>query len=405
MEEVTTENTLAVKRTRENANGQGTYYWVKSRNRYVAQIHDIYGVRRSKVCKTKKQCQLWLEEQKRARHFGNSTYSLHSKQTVAEFLNGWVELPKSSGSPETKRGYKNVIKNHINPAMGTLKVNSLSPHAIEQLMSDMHDKNYGFGTIKLAYAVLRAAFNYAVKMGDLTNNPVKKVTPPTGQFKSLKHIPQKDFVAIYEQAQLNGYTHARVELGMMVGLRPGEIYGLQWCDIDFDQQTLTIERQLQRISGKGLVFRPVKQKEIRTLHLTNSQIEILKAHQFYQELEKIKWVEDIGLVFPNSIGRPLDRKRDADDWNKLLSKAKVGRYTIYQMRKTAFTNFASLSPSIPSMLAFTGHSNTSTVMNHYAFSKSEEMDGLLAKMDEKRPKMPINYENSMVLKITKTELS
>ena len=402
MEEVTNEAALAVKRTRENANGQGTYYWVSSRNRYVAQIHDIYGIRRSKVCKTKKECQLWLEEQKRARHFGNSTYSLHSKQTVAEFLKGWVELPKSSGSPETKRGYKNVIKNHINPAMGTLKVNSLSPHAIEQLMSDMHDKNYGFGTIKLAYAVLRAAFNYAVKMGDLTNNPVKKVTPPTGQFKSLKHIPHKDFISIYEQAQLNGYTHARVELGMMVGLRPGEIYGLKWSDIDFEQKTITIERQLQRITGKGLVFRPVKQKEVRTLHLTNSQIEILKAHKFYQELETSKWPEDFNLVFPNSIGRPLDRKRDSEDWNKLLSKAKVGKYTIYQMRKTAFTNFASLSPSIPSMLAFTGHSNTSTVMNHYAFSKSEEMEGLLAKMDEKRPKMPINYENSIVFKIVES---
>jgi integrase len=402
MLEVKADVALAIKRTRENANGQGTYYWVPSRKRYVAQIHDIYGIRRSKVCKTKKQCQQWLEEQKRARHFGNSTYSLHSKQTVAEFLNGWVELPKSSGSPETKRGYISVIKNHINPAMGSLKVNSLSPHAIEQLMSDMHDKNYGFGTIKLTYAVLRAAFNYAVKMGDLTNNPVKKVTPPTGQFKSLKHIPHKDFVAIYEQAQLNGYTHARVELGMMVGLRPGEIYGLQWCDIDFNQQTLTIERQLQRISGKGLVFRPVKQKEIRTLHLTDSQIEILKAHKFYQELEKSKWQEDLNLVFPNSIGRPLDRKRDSKDWNKLLSKAKVGKYTIYQMRKTAFTNFASLSPSIPSMLAFTGHSNTSTVMNHYAFSKSEEMEGLLAKMDEKRPKMPFNYENSIILKIVES---
>ena len=105
MEEVKTENALAVKRARENANGQGTYYWVPSRKRYVAQIHDIYGIRRAKVCKTKKQCQQWLEEQKRARHFGNSTYSLHSKQTVAEFLNGWVELPKSSGSPETGRSW------------------------------------------------------------------------------------------------------------------------------------------------------------------------------------------------------------------------------------------------------------------------------------------------------------
>jgi hypothetical protein len=41
-------------------------------------------------------------------------------------------------------------------------------------------------------------------------------------------------------------------------------------------------------------------------------------------------------------------------------------------------------------------------MNHYAFSKSEEMEGLLAKMDEKRPKMPFNYENSNILKIVES---
>ena len=82
MEKVITEDALASKRTRVNANGQGTYYWVTSRNRYVAQIHDIYGIRRSKVCKTKKECQLWLEEQKRARHFGNSTHPFRNSATV-----------------------------------------------------------------------------------------------------------------------------------------------------------------------------------------------------------------------------------------------------------------------------------------------------------------------------------
>ena len=108
------------------------------------------------------------------------------------------------------------------------------------------------------------------------------------------------------------------------------------------------------------------------------------------------------MVFPNSIGKPLDRKKDSKDWNALLSRAKVGKYTIYQMRKTAFTNFASLSPSIPSMLAFTGHSNTSTVMNHYAFSLSEEMGALLAKMDQKRPKSMNSYERSLINGIQKS---
>lgn len=389
-------------RQRVNANGFGTFYWVESRKRWVAQIHDIHGIRRAKVCKTKKQCQEWLELQRRFRHFGSTAYSVHSKQTVAQFLSGWVELNCSKGSPETKRGYLSTIKNHINPAIGGIRVQSLSPHSIEQLLSDMAQNKYGFGTIKLAYAVLRAAFNYACKMGDLTFNPVSRVSPPTGQLNSQKHIPYQDFVSIYKASQLNAYTHARVELGMMIGLRPGEIYGLRWSDIDLEHKTMIVARQLQRVKGEGLVFRPVKQKEARVIHLTETQIEILRTHDFYQGLEKIKWEEDLGLVFPNSIGKPLDRKKDSKDWNALLSRAGVGKYIIYQMRKTAFTNFASLSPSIPSMLAFTGHSNTSTVMNHYAFSLSEEMGALLAKMDLKRPKSLNSYERSLINGIQKS---
>lgn len=46
---------------------------------------------------------------------------------------------------------------------------------------------------------------------------------------------------------------------MMMGLRPGEVRGLKWSDINWDERTLTIERQLQRVKAEGLVFRQVKQ--------------------------------------------------------------------------------------------------------------------------------------------------
>jgi len=102
-------------------------------------------------------------------------------------------------------------------------------------------------------------------------------------------------------------------------------------------------------------------------------------------MEKHNWSSDDGLIFPNTLGKPLDAKRDHKWWKEILKRAGVSDYTIYQMRKTAFTHFANLGTSQATLLAYSGHSNISTVMKHYAFATSESMDIALAGMDQLRP--------------------
>jgi hypothetical protein len=81
-------------KTEQNANGQGTIFWSESRNRYVAQIHDLNGRRITKICKLKKDAQNWIQEQRQIREHGRSTNSANSKLTVTQFLNAWIETKK-----------------------------------------------------------------------------------------------------------------------------------------------------------------------------------------------------------------------------------------------------------------------------------------------------------------------
>lgn len=369
----------------KNANGQGTIYWSQTRQRWVAQFSHPNNKRPCGIFKLKKDAQDWIEEQKRLLAAGQSTYVPHPKMTVQEFLNGWLELKIKPKAPETYRNYQSAIS-RINKHIGNHVAAKLSPHAVEQMLGKLKlEYPNGENTIVNTFAVLRAAYRYAVKMGDFPNNPVERVEKPQRKLNPLRHIPTEDFTKIYQAAALHPYSHARVELGAIVGPRPGEILGLKWSDIDWTRREISISRQLQRVKDEGLVFRPVKQKTNRVIPLTDGTIQVLLNHKTFQDMSKSAWVEDLDLIFPNTIGRPLDPKRDRKWWIEILKRAGVRHYTLYQLRKTAYTLITSTGTGIPTILAYTGHSNFSTVARHYAFSTEEGMSLALQKLDALRP--------------------
>jgi integrase len=181
------------------------------------------------------------------------------------------------------------------------------------------------------------------------------------------------------------YMHARVEVAGMLGLRPGEALGLKWADLNAQESTLRVARQVQRIKGKGLVIKSVKQKKERTLLISEATIQILQTHKRYQALQKAAWTEDMDLMFPNSLGKPQDEKADRNGFKRLLRAAGTPNYELYQLRKTAITAMASQT-DLKTLMEFTGHSQVSTVLGSYVFATSESMKSAVNGMDQLRPK-------------------
>jgi integrase len=371
----------------KRANGRGSIYQItKSNGRKVwkAAIKDINGKQRTKNFTKLSEAEDWVADQRRARDLGENTYATNPKMTVAEFLVGWANTQYGPDQESTQRSYLSVIKNHIAPAMGKIKAAELNTKTVESLFRDMHANGLGAGTIRITRAALSAAYNDAVRLGDLVRNPVRNTRMPNVTAKVTKPLPRNDWEKVYLAAMKNPRMHARIEVAGMLGLRPGEALGLKWSDLNADECTLLIERQVQRSKGKGLMLKAVKQKTVRTLVLSQETVRILLTHKRHQGLTRAKWKEDNDLIFPNTVGKLGDEKSDRLAFKNLLSAAGVADFQLYQLRKTAFTAMAGQT-DLKTLMEFSGHTQVSTIIGYYVFATSDSMHAAIKRMDGLRP--------------------
>jgi len=369
------------------ANGEGSIYWDKSKNRWIGSAYDLNGKRHKKSCMTRKEAEAFCHEMKRARALGKTSFAAHPKMSLTSFLTNWCDN-RSFRSPETRRSYETAIKNWISPHIGSMLVVNIRPATIEQLYQKLESAGYSGGTLNVTHSVLSKAFKDAFRLGELPSSPMNRVQKIKKTSVPSRHIPKVDSDKIYAQAMKDPYMHARIEIGMVCSLRPGEISGLKWGDIDLNHKKLTIERQSQRVKGQGLILRAVKQNQARTIPLSDTQIEILTIHRVNQEMNKQNWSKDAtgDFIFPNSIGMQMDDKGDTKLWKRLLRDSGVSTsYKRYQQRKTGLTNLSASGVDLPTVKDYSGHTEITTLANHYLSSTSASMNHALEVQGNLRP--------------------
>jgi hypothetical protein len=154
-------------------NGQGTIFVSGAfKNQIKASIHDVYGKRRTKTFKSRKDAENWLHEQRIAREHGESTYAADPKSTVQEFLESWLEQNKWRITANTHRSYKSTITHRIVPHIGKYNAATLSPILIENMFAKLVEAGYKAGTVKGVYRILSSAYNYAVQKETFVKNPM-----------------------------------------------------------------------------------------------------------------------------------------------------------------------------------------------------------------------------------------
>ena len=350
---------------RVRANGDGSIFKDKKRNKWIATFYDFKHVRRVASFRKKADAESWIVEQKEAKERGEGTYAARPNQTVAEFLNEWVERRKPPKvRANTYRYYKETIEHRINPHIGDQNASRLKPIIIEEFLDHLVTKGYKAGTVKGVVRTLNKAFRDGERLGLILNNPMDKVEKPTLDSTPSRAVLQDDLKKMYSVAALKPYDLAKIVVGSEIGARPGEIRGLKWSDIDEDKLTINIERQVIRVKGEGLSFAPPKTKRIGATPITARQLRILLDHKRHQSLNKSMRVTDLDLIFPNPIGKMLDESKDKRWMKNICERATIPKYSLYQLRKTAFTELL-MASDVGTTMAFSGHSQASTLLKHY----------------------------------------
>lgn len=350
---------------RVRGNGDGSIFKDEKRNKWNASFYDFKHIRRTASFTKKADAESWIVEQKNAKERGEGTYAARPNQTVAEFLDEWVERRKPPKvRANTYRYYKQAIKHRINPYIGDQNASKLKPIVIEEFLDHLIVKGYKAGTVKGVVRTLSKAFSDGERLGLITNNPMGKVEKPTVDSTPSRAVLQDDLKKMYSVAALKPYDLAKIVVGSEIGARPGEIRGLKWSDIDEEKLTINIERQVIRVKGEGLSFAPPKTKRIGATPITARQLRILLDHKRHQSLNKSMWATDLDLIFPNPIGKMLDESKDKKWMKNICDRATVPRYSLYQLRKTAFTELL-MASDVGTTMAFSGHSQASTLLKHY----------------------------------------
>lgn len=260
------------------------------------------------------------------------TYKEPCKMTVGQWLDIWAADYLGGVKPFTVRSYCDQIRNHIKPALGSVKLEALNTHTIQSFynsLSTERDGKPGLSpkTVKNVHGVLHKALQQAVKIGYLRFNPADACELPRIVRKELTPLDEEQSKAFLKAIQGHRFEMLYT-VTLFTGMREGEALGLLWDCVDFKKGTILINKQLQREKKKNgqYLLAPTKNGKSRTITPAPWVMKLLRkqrARQAEQQLKAGPMWEDSGLVFTNELGRHLAIHTVYKDFKQIA--ASIGR--------------------------------------------------------------------------------
>jgi integrase len=255
------------------------------------------------------------------------------KITVAEYLDRWmVDYVEPSLAPKTQSAYRDVIRNHFVPALGSLDLVALRPSHIQALYTRLLGRLSARSVLRY-HQVLHAALRQAVRWQLLTRNPADAVEPPRPGRREIRALTPDQARAVMAAADPTPLG-AFVRLALLTGMRRGELLGLRWADIEGD--SIHIQQTAQRIAGQGIVFRQPKTRlSRRSIALSSDAVAVLRQHRLRQAEARFlagPAYQDRDLVFATGLGTPLEPGNVLRTWRRVVATAELPGLRIHDLR-------------------------------------------------------------------------
>lgn len=325
-------------------------------------------------------CDAWATEEKalfEAEREGGDK----SKITLSQFIrNHWLPdcAESSKHAPNTVRIYQSVAAYIIEFFGVKLKLRDLSAEQIKRFVNHCGEPNangesYSPNTQKLYYRVLRNVVNYALKIEYLTADPFRRLEQSDAPSVPAREV---DFLTVEE---LRAFTAALeteppfwktlVNVLILTGARRGEAFGLQWRDVDFDGQTVTVARNATyEHSAPGNVrIGPTKSKKARTIPLAAALASILTEYRQQQAAQYGDALTDESFVFCREDDPSTPRNPQFLNGWLLSFCARHGlrRVNPHLLRHSFATCTIKNGASLKAVQAILGHSDPALTLRFY----------------------------------------
>ena len=397
-----------VYKRKKRANGEGTIRQL-SDGRWEARISDGYtakGKQHWKTHSSKKQSDVikWLNDYKANRERFCSNTAI--KYTMKEWLDIWYDTyVKNNVKVSTRESYEGIIKNHLVPYIGHIKLLELKKVEIEKMYDELlknggKKKKLSVKTIRNIHLVLHKALQEAVQREYIGKNPASIANVPTLKSQNTKKkeieiytkSEQEELIKVFRTDSVYGIVAI---CALYTGMRKGELLGLQWDDINFENKTINVNKQLRRIKNYedyetqktklSLEYNTKTSNSTRRISMMPCLVELLSEHrENQQKYKKIfgKSYNKLDMVFCKENGTPLDPDTVLSKYHKLVAKAGIKVCSFHALRHT----FASraLESKMPAKVVskILGHSSVEFTLDTYTHVLPDVQAKELEKLNE-----------------------
>ncbi len=366
--------------------GEGTVYQ-RSDGRWVAEVqlpNDHLGRRRrrKRTANTKRQA----EKLRRGllTDIEASRIELDGSITVTNWCKTWLAgAARLTCKERTVAGYKYTLDRYVLPHVGRYQLRHLHVGHVETMQTSLLDAGLSTGTARVARRVLSSALSHAVTSRHIAHNPVKDSRAPRypdGQRPMLEPFTEEQARKLLAVCKDHPDTAvaAFVTIGLMLGMRRGEILGLRIEDIDWAEGCLSINQALNQdylpAAGGGWMTElgtstPKTRHSRRDLSMPPSVRSVLLKLQATRGAQRQvagdDW-EETGFLFCSKNGKPVWPSNLRKRYQRLLDEARLPQLSIHALRHT-FSTICFLN-EVPAEQVQTavGHSSIRTTKDMYA---------------------------------------
>jgi integrase len=240
-------------------------------------------------------------------------------------------------------------------------------------------------TVRMIHAALHRSLDQAIRWRIIDRNPAEDVIKPKPARKEIQTLNEHQARQFLIAAQGSRYE-ALYDLAITSGLRAGELIGLKWSDLDWARGYLHVQRQAQRLPGKGLAFtEPKSASGRRVVVLGQAMMALLDEHLKKQGLLRTfageRWQEH-GMIFTSQIGTCLDHRNVCREFKEILRRAGLPDIRFQDLRHTAATLMLKegIHPKI--VQERLGHAQIFVTMDTYSHVLPAMQEEAAMKMDE-----------------------
>lgn len=385
--------------TKKRAKDEGTLTYDEGRGVWVGRLPRSVDPKRQAVYgRTQREAR---DKMKRARRNAERGLSAASENLrLGEYLEetwiGVVRARVEAGklAPRTAEGYERQVRLRLVPMLGHVQLRKLTPGVVEDALGKLQAQGLAPWTIRATRTALSRALRDAVRDGLVDRNVARLVDPPPLEQRHPSAFTVEEFGRIAKACADDRLGRFFLFVAF-TGARRSEALGLEWRDVDLDDETWQVRETLhhvpkaaERATGRtGLVHgAPKTEASGDPVPLSRQAVALLREHHRAQTAERLRFPEpwpyepEETPVFASKVGTPLHPSNVSRAWPKLLERADVPREApdgrprgLHELRRTFATRLRDAGIPLEDVQRLGRWTSSETLLRLYAGSDAQRL--------------------------------